>query len=168
MANARQASKKNKTRGEVRGGKAKPWRQKGTGNARAGARILPHWRGGGVAFAAGNANYTKKLNRKAYRKALKVALSQLLREDNLIIVDALTVKEPKTKAMAAVLGDLAKSKILLVDTEINESVYLASRNLPLVSMLEVEDLRVIDLVAFNKIVMTKAAVQRLEEMYSDV
>ncbi len=167
MANGRQGSKKNKTRSEVRGGKAKPWAQKGTGNARAGGRTMPHWRGGGVAFAAGEQNYSKKINRKAYRKAMKVSLSELLRRERLVVLEEFGVAEPKTKQMLAIMGKYAHTKTLLVDTEIQQDVYLAARNIPLVAMLEVEDLRIIDLAHFEYIIMTKAALARLEEIYTD-
>ena len=130
LAAARAGTHSTKTRAEVRGGGRKPWRQKGTGRARAGTLSSPIWRGGGRAFAARPRDYTQKINRKMYRGAMQAILSELLRQERLIVVESLELAEPKTKALLDKLAELGFEKGLIVLGDVNDNVYLASRNIP--------------------------------------
>ena len=163
LAGARAGTKAQKNRSAVSGGGAKPWRQKGTGRARAGTIRSPIWRGGGKTFAATPRDHSQKVNRKMYRGAMQSILSELLRQDRLVVVKDLDVKEPKTKAFAEDLAKLGFEKGLIVTREVNENVYLASRNIPGVYTVDVAGLDPVSLVAADKVILTVDAVEKIEE-----
>ena len=164
LAGGRQGTKAQKTRSEVRGGGAKPWRQKGTGRARAGTSRSPIWTGGGVTFAAKTRDYTQKVNKKMYAGAIRSILSRLAERDALLVVESLDVDEPRTKAMVSRLADLGvEGRVLIVVDEVGESLWLASRNLPNVHLLDVDGIDPVSLVRHPRVVVTTAAVKRLEE-----
>ena len=163
MAAGRAGTKAQKTRAEVRGGGAKPWRQKGTGRARAGSIRSPIWVGGGRAFAAKPRNYDQKVNRKMYRAAMRSLLSELVRQDRVKVVESLEVAEPRTRLMVDKLKELGVDSGLLVVEAFDEKLHLASRNLPHVEVLEVTALDPVSLLKYEQVVMTVAAVRRLEE-----
>ncbi len=163
-AGARQGTRAQKTRSDVRGGGAKPFRQKGSGRARAGTIRSPLWRSGGVTFAARPQDHSQKVNRKMYRGALKSILSELVRQDRLIIVDTFSVEAPKTKALIAKLKELDLTEALIVTAEVDENLFLAARNLYKVDVRDVAGIDPVSLIAFNKVVMTSAAVKQVEEM----
>ena len=135
QANGRMGTKAQKTRSEVRGGGAKPWRQKGTGRARAGTSRSPIWAGGGVTFAAKPRDYSQKVNKKMYRGAIRSILSHAASQGRLVVVDSVDVTEPKTKLMRAKMAELGVEKVLFLMDEVSESLYLASRNIPYVLSL---------------------------------
>jgi large subunit ribosomal protein L4 len=164
QAGARAGTRRQKTRAEVSGGGSKPWKQKGSGRARAGTTRGPIWRKGGVTFAARPQDHSQKVNKKMYRLAIKSILSELLRSGRLVVVNQLDVAEPKTKAAVALLNSIgADKRVLLVPDEITESLYLAVRNLYQVGLADVISLDPVSLVGFDKIVMTTNAVRQLEE-----
>ena len=164
LAGARQGSKAQKNRSDVSGGGAKPWRQKGTGRARAGTSRGPIWRSGGVTFAARPRDYDQKLNKKMYRAAMQAIWSELVRQDRLVVVDSFDVTDHKTKAFAAKLSGLDLSNVLIVDQEINKNVYLASRNLPHVAVAEASGVDPVSLISFDKVLVTVSALKKVEEM----
>jgi len=164
LAGARQGSKAQKSRSDVAGGGIKPWRQKGTGRARSGTSRSPIWRSGGVTFAATPRNYEQKLNKKMYRAAMQAIWSELVRQDRLVVVDAFNVEDHKTKAFAAKLAGLDLSNVLIVDEEISKNLYLASRNLPHVAVSETTAVDPVSLVSFDKVLVTVAALKKVEEM----
>ncbi len=164
MAAARQGSKKQKTRAEVRGGGKKPWRQKGTGRARAGTIRSPLWRSGGVTFAAVPRDHSQKVNRKMYRGAMQCILSELVRQERLVVVDAFELEQPKTKLMAAKLKDLNAESALIVADEVSENVYLASRNIPKVDVCDAQAVDPVSLVAHDKVIITVDALKKVEEL----
>ncbi len=166
MAGARSGTKAQKTRSEVRGGGAKPFSQKGTGRARAGTTRSPIWRSGGVTFAARPRNYAQKVNRKMYRSALRSILSELVRQERLVAVDDFTVSAPKTKELASKLQQMALSDVLIVTTNPDENLFLASRNLRNVDVRDVTEVEPVSLVAYEKIVMTRAALEQIGERLS--
>jgi large subunit ribosomal protein L4 len=163
LAGGRAGTKAHKNRSDVRGGGRKPWRQKGTGRARAGTIRSPIWRGGGVTFAAVPRDHAQKVNRKMYRGALQAILSELVRQERLIVVDSLDVAEPKTRALAAMLADLDFETGLIVSAETSENLYLASRNLPGVYVVDVAGIDPVSLVGADKVVMTVDAVEKIQE-----
>ncbi len=164
QANQRQGTASTKTRAEVRGGGRKPWRQKGTGRARHGSIRSPIWVGGGVVFGPKPREYRQTMPKKARRAALRSALSAKVREGNLIVVESLTLAEPKTKQMAGVLGRLqAERKPLIVLAERDRNVELSTRNLPGVGTTQATDMNVYQVLAHDKLVLTKDAVAKLEE-----
>jgi large subunit ribosomal protein L4 len=163
MAGARAGTKAQKTRSQVSGGGKKPWKQKGTGRARAGTIRSPIWRGGGTTFAAVPRDHTQKVNRKMYRGAIQSILSELVRQDRLIVVESFDLSGPKTKELIEKLAGLEFSTGLIVTNEINENVFLASRNLPGVYVLDVEGLDPVSLVGSEKVIMTVEAVGKLQE-----
>ena len=163
MAAGRMGTKAQKTRSEVRGGGAKPWRQKGTGRARHGTIRSPIWVGGGRAFAAKPRSYDQKVNRKMYRAAMQSLLSELVRRDRVKIVESLEVAEPRTRLMVEKLKELGVNSGLFVIEAFDEKLHLASRNLPDVEVLEVTALDPVSLLRYDQVVMTVAAVRRLEE-----
>jgi len=163
LAGGRAGTKAQKNRSAVSGGGKRPWRQKGTGRARAGTIRSPIWRGGGVTFAAVPRDHSQKVNRKMYRGALQAILSELVRQDRLLVVDSLEVTEPRTKALAAVLADLGFETGLIVTADINENLYLASRNLPGVYAVDVAAIDPVSLVAADKVVMTVDAIEKIQE-----
>jgi large subunit ribosomal protein L4 len=163
LASGRAGTKAQKTRSEVRGGGAKPWRQKGTGRARHGTIRSPIWVGGGRAFAASPRSYAQKVNRKMYRAAMRSLVSELIRQDRLTVVESLEVAEPRTKLMVAKLKELGVDNALVVVEAFEENLFLAARNLTDVELLEVTALDPVSLLRYDRVVMTVAAVRRLEE-----
>ncbi len=163
LAGARRGSKAQKTRAQVSGGGGKPWRQKGTGRARAGTIRSPIWRGGGRAFAASPRDFSHKVNRKMYRGALCSILSEINRRDCLVVVDELEVKTPKTRDLVAALKSLSLESVLIIDADPGENLYLASNNLPSVGVLAADGVDPVNLLRFDKVLLTRAAVARLEE-----
>ncbi|WP_018403748.1 50S ribosomal protein L4 [Marinobacter gelidimuriae] len=164
MAAGRQGTKAQKTRSEVRGGGKKPWRQKGTGRARAGTIRSPIWRSGGVTFAAKPRSYAQKVNRKMYRAAMRSILSELVRQERLIVVDDFSIDTPKTKAFTAKLADMGLSNVLILSENLDQNLHLASRNVPHVDVRDVAGLDPVSLVAHEKIVVTVPALKKIEEM----
>ena len=165
QANMRLATSKQKDRGAVRHSTKKPWRQKGTGRARAGMVSSPLWRGGGKIFPnTAEENYSHKVNRKMYRAGMASILSQLAREDRLRVVDAFTVSEPKTKLLAQKVKSMGFDQVLVITDEIDRNLLLSSRNLPNVQVMPVGQANPVALVRSAHVVLTKAAVARLEEM----
>ena len=163
LAGGRSGTKAQKNRAAVRGGGKKPWRQKGTGRARAGTIRSPIWRGGGATFAAVPRDHAQKVNKKMYRGAMQTILSELVRQDRLVIVDAMEVTEPGTKAFIARLGELGFEKGLIVTAELDESLYLSARNIPGVYTLDVSGIDPVSLVAADKVIMTVEAVEKIQE-----
>jgi len=163
MAAGRAGTHAQKTRSAVRGGGGKPFRQKGTGRARAGTIRSPLWRGGGKVFAATNRDYSQKVNKKAYRAAIRSILSELVRQDRLVVVENFGVDAPKTRELATRLGDLALDRILIVHDSPDENLYLAARNLPGVDVVDTTIADPVSLVGFDKILMTVAALRQFEE-----
>lgn len=162
LAGARQGSRAQKTRGEVSGGGKKPWRQKGTGRARAGSIRSPIWVGGGRAFAAKPQDWSQKVNRKMYRGAMQCILAELIRQDRLVLVEDITVSAPKTKELLAKLKDLNAPKALIVTNEVDENLYLAARNIPYVSVVGSKEIDPVSLIAFDKVIMSVAAAKEIE------
>ena len=164
MAGGRQGSKKQKTRSEVSGGGAKPWRQKGTGRARAGTIRSPIWRGGGTTFAARPQDHSQKLNKKMYRAAMRSILAELVRQDRLVVVEDFSVDAPKTKALLGKLDTLGLQDVLIVSENVEQNLYLAARNLPHVDVRDVQASDPVSLIAYDKVLMTVSAVKKFEEM----
>lgn len=165
QANARSANRKQKDRSEVKHTTTKPWRQKGTGRARAGSNGSPLWRGGGRIFPnSPDENFSQKLNKKMYRAGMAAILSQLAREDRLAVVDSVAVDAPKTKLFAQKIKGMGYDSVLVVTDVIDENVFLASRNLPNVLVLSVNEADPVSLVRFPKVLMTKGAVAKFEEL----
>lgn len=163
MAGGRAGTKAQKTRSDVRGGGRKPWQQKGTGRARAGTIRSPLWRGGGQTFAARPRDHAQKVNRKMYRGALQAILSELVRQDRLVVLDAFELSAPKTSELLAKLAEQGFEKGLIVTAEVDGNLFLASRNLPNVHVLDVVGLNPVSLVAADKVIMTVDAVKKIEE-----
>ncbi|QEY59808.1 50S ribosomal protein L4 [Pseudomonas sp. C27(2019)] len=164
MAGGRQGSKKQKTRSEVSGGGRKPWRQKGTGRARAGTIRSPIWRGGGATFAARPQDHSQKLNKKMYRAAMRSILAELVRQDRLVVVEDISVDAPKTKALLSKLDTLGLQDVLIVSENVEQNLYLAARNLPHVDVRDVQASDPVSLIAYDKVLMTVSAVKKFEEM----
>lgn len=163
----RQGTHKVKTRSEVRGGGRKPWRQKGTGRARQGSIRSPQWKGGGIVFGPTPRDYSLKVNRKVRRLALKSALSLKVQNDKFIILDQLVLDEAKTKAMIAVISSLSlEGKVMIVLPELNETILLAARNIPGVSVTTVEQASVYELMNARSILTTKEGIKKYEEVLS--
>ncbi|RUR29113.1 MULTISPECIES: 50S ribosomal protein L4 [Vreelandella] len=163
LAGGRQGTRAQKSRSDVRGGGKKPWRQKGTGRARAGTIRSPLWRSGGVTFAARPQDYTQKVNRKMYRAAMRSILSELVRQERLVAIEEFSVEAPKTKQVAAKLKELNLEKVLIVTEEVDEKLYLAARNLPHVDVVDVAAADPVSLVAFDKVLVTVSALRKFEE-----
>ena len=163
MAGARQGTKAQKTRSEVSGGGKKPFRQKGTGRARAGTIRSPIWRTGGVNFAAKPRNFEQKLNKKMYRAALRCILSELARQERLVVVESFDIDAPKTKVLAAKLKEFNLSDALIVNSEVSENLYLASRNLHKIDVCDAQAIDPVSLIRFEKVVVTVSALKQLEE-----
>ncbi len=163
MAAGRAGTSSQKTRSDVRGGGIKPWRQKGTGRARAGTSRSPIWRSGGVTFASSTRSYQQKVNKKMYRAAMQVILSELVRSDRIVVLDQLSVAEPKTKLLKSQLDSLDVSNALLVSDDVEKNLYLASRNIPHVDVMDVDGLNPLSLVEKDKLVVTSAALKKIEE-----
>ena len=166
MAAGRAGTVAQKNRSAVRGGGARPWNQKGSGRARAGTSRGPLWRSGGVTFAAQPRDYTQKLNKKMYRAGMRSMLSELNRQQRLIIVDDIAVDTPKTKQMSAKLADLGVSKTLIITETGDEKLYLSARNLPHVEITDVAGMNPVNLVRYDHVVVTVGAVRAIEESLS--
>jgi large subunit ribosomal protein L4 len=164
MAGGRAGTKAQKSRSDVRGGGAKPWRQKGTGRARAGTIRSPIWVGGGRAFAARPRSYDQKVNRKMYRGAMRSMLSELVRQERLLIVDSLAVEAPRTRLMVARMKELGVDGGLFVVEAFDEALHLSARNLPRVEVLEASALDPVSLLRHERVIMTVAALRRIEEV----
>lgn len=164
MAGGRQGTRAQKTRSEVAGGGKKPWKQKGSGRARAGTTRGPIWRTGGVTFAAKPQDHSQKLNKKMYRAAMRSILSELARQGRLMVVESLQLDAPKTKLLAQRLNDFALNDVLIVSDEIDQNLYLAARNIPHVDVRDVNAVDPVSLVAFEKIMVTVPALRKFEEM----
>lgn len=166
LAAARQGSKAQKTRSEVSGGGAKPFRQKGSGRARAGTIRSPIWRTGGVTFAAKPRSYEQKLNKKMYRAAMQSILSELVRQGRLLIADDFSVDTHKTKALVAKLKELELSNVLIVTDALEENLYLAARNIPHVSVSEAQALNPVSLIGHDNVLVTVSALKKIEEAFA--
>ena len=166
LAGARQGSKAQKNRSDVAGGGAKPWRQKGTGRARAGTASSPIWRSGGVTFAARPRDFSQKVNKKMYRAAMQAILSELVRQERLIVADSFAVESHKTKEFVAKLNELKLDNVLIVAGEVDEKLYLAARNVPHVGVTEASAIDPVSLIAFDKVLVTVDALKKLEEAYA--
>ena len=164
MAGARQGTKAQLTRAEVSGGGKKPWRQKGTGRARAGTIRSPIWRSGGVTFAAKPRNHEQKLNKKMYRAALQCILSELNRQDRLVVVESFDVDAPKTKSLVQKLAQYDLSEALIVTEDMSENLFLASRNLHKVDVRDVQGVDPVSLIRFDKVIVTVPALKKFEEI----
>ena len=163
LAGGRAGTKAQKNRSDVRGGGRKPWRQKGTGRARAGTIRSPIWRGGGRTFAARPQDHSQKVNRKMYRGALQVILSELVRQQRLVVLDTFELSTPKTTELLTRLAGLDFDKGLIVTAEVDSNLFLATRNIPNVYVLDVAGLDPVSLVAADKVIMTVDAVKKIEE-----
>jgi len=166
MAAGRQGTKAQKNRAAVSGGGKKPWRQKGTGRARAGTSRGPIWRSGGVTFAAQPRDYEQKLNKKMYRAALRCILSELARQERLVVVEEFELEAPKTKALVQKLAQYDLSDVLIIVEDVSEALYLAARNLHKVDVRDVQGVDPVSLIRFEKVVVTVAAIKKLEEALS--
>lgn len=164
MAGQRQGTKAQKNRAAVSGGGKKPWRQKGTGRARAGTIRSPLWRGGGVTFAAQPRDHSKKLNKKMYRAALRSILSELNRLERLVVVEDFAVDQPKTKGLIEKLAQFNLSEVLIIVEEVTENLYLAARNLHKVDVRDVQGIDPVSLVRFDKVLVTVSALKKIEEL----
>lgn len=166
MAGARAGTKKQKTRAEVRGGGRKPWKQKGTGQARAGTIRSPLWRKGGKIFAAVPRDHSQKVNRKMYRGALRAIVSELARQGHLVVAEEFKVDAPKTKGLAEKLAKLGANDILIVTDAVDQNLMLSARNLPRVDVSDVEGLNPVALLSREKVLVTQAALKKLEAWLS--
>lgn len=165
-AGGRQGTKAQKNRSAVSGGGAKPWRQKGTGRARAGTTRGPLWRTGGVTFAAQPRDHGQKVNRKMYRGAMQAILSELVRQDRLIAVKELIMDTPKTKELANKLKEFDAENVLIVTNEVDQNLFLSARNLRKVDVVDVQAVNPVSLIAYDKVMMTVPAVKQVEEMFA--
>jgi large subunit ribosomal protein L4 len=163
MAGARQGTRAQKNRAAVSGGGAKPWNQKGTGRARAGTIRSPIWRSGGVTFAAQPQDFSLKLNRKMYRAALQTIWSELLRQERVVVVEDFAIDAPKTKALKAKLSEMGLENVMIVTEEVDTNLFLASRNLHKVDVRDVSGVDPVSLVGFDKVLVTVAALKKVEE-----
>lgn len=163
LSGGRAGTSAQKTRSQVRGGGKKPWKQKGSGRARAGTIRSPLWRGGGKVFAAVTQDYSQKVNKKMYRAAMRSIFGELVRQDRLIVVKDLTIEQPKTKMLLKQLDDMKVSRGLLVTDGANENLQLAARNLHRVAVCGVRELNPVALVGSDKVVMTVDAIKKVEE-----
>ncbi len=164
LAGARQGTRAHKNRSAVSGGGKKPWRQKGTGRARAGTIRSPIWRSGGVTFAAKPQDHSQKVNRKMYRAALRSIMSELARQDRLMVVESMDVEAPKTKLLVKQLGEYGVDNVLIVTSEVGENLYLAARNLHKVDVRDVDGVDPVSLIGYEKVMVTVDAVKKFEEM----
>lgn len=163
MAGGRAGTKAQKTRAEVSGGGKKPWKQKGTGRARVGSIRSPLWRGGGKTFAAVPRSFAQKVNKKMYHGAMRSILSELIRQSRLLAVDGVTLDTPKTKVLLAKMQEWGVSKALILVDHIDESLYLAARNLPHVEVISVQEMNPVDLIGYEHVVVTIPALRMIEE-----
>lgn len=163
MAGGRAGTKAQKTRAQVSGGGAKPWKQKGSGRARAGSIRSPIWRGGGKSFAAVPRDHSQKVNRKMYRGAIRAILSELVRQERLVIVEDFALDAPKTKQLVGKLKELGLENVLIVTQDVSENLYLAARNLHQVDVRDVQALDPVSLIGFDKVLMSVPAIRSVEE-----
>lgn len=163
QAGGRQGTKAQKTRAQVRGGGKKPWKQKGSGRARAGSIRSPLWRGGGKIFAAVPRDHSQKLNRKMYRAALSSIFSELARQDRLVVVDSFAMETPKTKSLLEKLKSLNLTNVLIIANEVDQNLYLSARNLPFVEVRDVNGVDPVSLIGFEKVLVTVPALKKFEE-----
>jgi len=166
MAGARQGTKAQKTRSEVNGGGRKPFRQKGTGRARAGTIRSPIWRGGGVTFAAKPMDHSKKVNKKMYHGAMQAILSELVRQERLVVVEDFTIDAPKTKVFSAKLKELELTNVLIVVEEVDDNLYLGCRNIHDVDVIDVQGVNPVNLIGFKKVLFTVGALKKAEELFA--
>jgi large subunit ribosomal protein L4 len=166
LAGARQGTRATKNRSAVAGGGAKPWRQKGTGRARAGTIRSPIWVGGGHAFARVPQDWSQKVNKKMYRGAIKSILSELVRQERLVVVEDLKFDQPKTKAFLAKMKEINVSNALIVSDEVEQNLYLSARNVPHIEVSDVAGINPVNLVAYEKVVVTVAALNKLQEVFA--
>jgi large subunit ribosomal protein L4 len=166
MAGGRQGTKAQKNRSAVAGGGAKPFRQKGTGRARAGTTRSPIWRTGGVTFAAQPRNYEQKVNKKMYRAAMRSILSELVRQERLVVVEDFAVEAPKTKQFLAKMKEFDLSNALVVTEEVDQNLYLAARNVPHVDVRDAAGIDPVSLIGFDKVVVTVPALKKIEEVFA--
>ncbi len=163
MAVSRQGSSKQKNRSEVRGGGKKPYRQKGTGRARAGTIRSPLWRGGGVTFASRPKNFNKKINKKMYRAAIKSIFSELVRQNRLVAIEKPVLSKPKTKDIANFLNQFSLSKVLIITEELDTNLYLSARNIPNVDVITYREINPVNLLKPQKVAVTSKALKHIEE-----
>jgi large subunit ribosomal protein L4 len=166
MAGARQGTKAQKTRSEVNGGGRKPFRQKGTGRARAGTIRSPIWRGGGVTFAAKPMDHSKKVNKKMYHGAMQAILSELVRQERLVVVEDFTIDAPKTKVFSAKLKELELTNVLIVVEEVDDNLHLGCRNIHNVDVIDVQGVNPVNLIGFKKVLFTVGALKKAEELFA--
>ena len=166
LAGARAGTHAQKTRSQVRGGGKKPWRQKGTGRARAGTIRSPIWRGGGVTFAAVKGDYSQKVNKKMYRSAMRCILSELVRQERLIVVKEFDTDSPKTKDMIGKLDSLGLKDVLVISESASDNLHLATRNLSKVAVCDASSADPVSLIGFEKVLMTEDAVKKFEEIFA--
>ena len=166
MAGARQGTKAQKTRSEVNGGGRKPFRQKGTGRARAGTIRSPIWRGGGVTFAAKPMDHSKKVNKKMYHGAMQAILSELVRQERLVVVEDFTIDAPKTKVFSAKLKELELTNVLVVVEEVDDNLYLGCRNIHNVDVIDVQGVNPVNLIGYKKVLFTVGALKKAEELFA--
>ena len=166
MAGSRSGTKAQKSRSEVRGGGRKPWRQKGTGRARAGSIRSPIWRGGGVTFAAKPRDFSKKINKKMFRGAMRSIFSELVRQERFVCVDEFDVSESKTKLVKEKLDKLGLKEVLIITEGLSENLYLGVRNIPKVDVMDSSEIDPYSLIGFEKVLITQAAVEKVEEWLS--
>ena len=166
LAGARQGTRAQKNRSAVAGGGKKPWRQKGTGRARAGTIRSPIWRSGGVTFAATPQDHSHKVNKKMYRSAMRSILSELARSERLVVVESMSLDQPKTKLLVEELKGYGLENVLIVASEVDQNLYLASRNLHKVDVRDVEGVDPVSLIAYDKVMVTVDAVKKFEEVFA--
>jgi large subunit ribosomal protein L4 len=166
LAGARQGTRAQKNRSAVAGGGKKPWRQKGTGRARAGTIRSPIWRSGGVTFAATPQDHSHKVNKKMYRSAMRSILSELARSERLVVVESMSLDQPKTKLLVEELKGYGLENVLIVASEVDQNLYLASRNLHKVDVRDVEGVDPVSLIAYDKVMVTVDAVKKFEEAFA--
>ena len=166
MAGSRSGTKAQKSRSEARGGGKKPWRQKGTGRARAGTIRSPIWRGGGVTFAAKPRDFSKKINKKMFRGAMRSIFSELVRQERFVCVDEFDVSESKTKLVKEKLDKLGLKEVLIITEGLSENLYLGVRNIPKVDVIDSNEIDPYSLIGFEKVLITQAAVEKVEEWLS--
>ncbi|MBD5772629.1 50S ribosomal protein L4 [Marinomonas colpomeniae] len=163
LAGARQGSRAQKTRSEVAGGGRKPWKQKGSGRARAGTIRSPIWRSGGVTFAAKPQDHSQKVNKKMYRAAMRTIWSELVRQDRLVVVEDLKLEAPKTKLFIAKMAELNIENALIVSHELDDNLFLAARNIPNVDVRDAASIDPVSLIAYDKVLVTVGALKQVEE-----
>lgn len=166
QAGSRSGTRAQKTRAQVRGGGRKPWRQKGLGRARAGTIRSPIWRGGGLTFAAKPRSFSKKVNRKMYRGAMRSILSELARQERLRCIDEFKIEQPKTKVAKELLSGMGLHEVLIITDEVTENLFLSTRNLPHVDVIDTSEINPYSLIRFENVLMTKAAIEKVEAWLS--